>query len=107
MSITKLELELRDVFEPGMAYVALSRATGLAGLALRGGWDEGRMTCSSTVAAFHRQLGARAAGGAAVGSVGPVGLPDKDQEEEEGDSFWLEAAAAAERASDAYNNRAQ
>ena len=31
MTISKLELEIRDVFEPGMAYVALSRAVSLQG----------------------------------------------------------------------------
>ena len=56
MTITKLEIGLGDIFEPGMGYVALSRATCLDGLRLLS-LDLSRIRCHSDVIAFYKSIG--------------------------------------------------
>eukprot|EP01046_Picozoa_sp_COSAG06_P006728 COSAG06_NODE_320_length_17586_cov_9.121347_12_plen_764_part_00 len=55
MTIDNLELEIRDVFEPGMAYVALSRAVSLQGLRLCG-YAVRHITAHPDVEEFYASL---------------------------------------------------
>jgi ATP-dependent DNA helicase PIF1 len=56
MTITQIEVSLRDTFEDGQAYVALSRVTSLEGLRIREDFLRERITASASVRKFYRDL---------------------------------------------------
>jgi ATP-dependent exoDNAse (exonuclease V) alpha subunit len=55
-TLEQLRVDLRGLWEPGQAYVALSRARGAAGLYIEG-WDQRSIKVDPVVEAFHRQIG--------------------------------------------------
>lgn len=52
----KLSVDLRSLWEPGQAYVALSRVRAPEGLAVEG-WSQGSFRVSPEVLAFHESIG--------------------------------------------------
>lgn len=72
MTISRLEVSLRDAFDYGQVYVALSRATSVEGLRVTG-FDEAKVRVHPRVAAFYESLDAAAAGA----STDAVGDPNR------------------------------
>ena len=69
MTISRLEVSLRDAFDYGQVYVALSRATSVEGLRVTG-FDEAKVRVHPRVAAFYESLDdAAVVGGDARGSI--------------------------------------
>jgi ATP-dependent DNA helicase PIF1 len=55
-TLEKLRIDLRGLWEPGQAYVALSRARGAEGLYIEG-WDQRSIRVDPVVEEFHRRIG--------------------------------------------------
>ena len=88
MTISKLELEISDVFEPGMAYVALSRAVSLEGLQLRG-YDVNSIRAHPDVERFYASLDRRLSGGSTNGHAAAArgAAAEADGQKQEDTSF--------------------
>jgi len=56
MTLKRLRVDLTRVFEPGMAYVALSRATSLQGLSIEGKFSKGVIRADPKVVEFYKNV---------------------------------------------------
>ena len=56
MTLDRVEMSLKNVFECGQMYVALSRARSLEGLALQGAIDWSKLRAHPRVLAWHRAV---------------------------------------------------
>lgn len=76
MTISRLEVSLRDAFDYGQVYVALSRATSVEGLRVTG-FDEAKVRVHPRVAAFYESLDDAAVGGG--DARGPIDGPSGER----------------------------
>lgn len=81
-TLDRMQVDLRHIWEPGQAYVALSRAKDPAALFVEG-WSERAIFADPVVADFHASLEEAAAEGSTLSS--PARAPTYEYEEDEFD----------------------